>query len=109
MQLKPKHAIPCFGQRVDGLPVVVHGEGLKAKHRLQFDQVLAPRLLPLPVLVPVSGANLELIGNQFKQGRERKLIDAKDDAGKTQVAKLYSKAQAVGRTALLLDDGERFR
>ena len=69
-----------------------HGEGLEAEHRLQLGQVLAPGLFSLPVLVPAFDANLELIGDQFQQGRKRRLIDAKDDAGKPQVTKLHGKA-----------------
>jgi hypothetical protein len=95
-----------FGQRVDGLPVVAHGERLKAEHRLQFDQVLAPSLFPLSVLAPALNADLELVGDQLQQGRERRLIDAKDDAGKTQVAELHGEAQPVGRAAPLPDDGQ---
>jgi hypothetical protein len=95
-----------LGQRVDGLPVVAHGERLEAEHRLQLDQVLAPGLLPLPVVVPAFDADLELVGDQFQQGRERRLIDAKDDAGKAQVAKLHGKAQPIRRPAPLPDDGE---
>ncbi len=95
-----------LGQQLDGLPVVAHREGLEAEHRLQLDQVLAPGLLPLPVLVPAFDADLELVGDQFQQGRERRLIDAKDDAGKAQVAELHREAQPVGRAAPLPDDGE---
>ena len=94
------------GQRVHGLPVVAHGERLEAKHRLQLDQVLAPGLLPLPVLIPAFDADLELVGDQLQQGRERRLIDPKDDAGKAQVAELHGKAQAIRRPAPLADDGE---
>ena len=65
-----------FGHQRDGLPVVAHREGLEAEHRLQLDQVLAPGLLPLPVLIPAFDANLELVGDQFQQGRERRLTDA---------------------------------
>jgi len=95
-----------LGQRVDGLPVVAHGEGLEAEHRLQLDQMLAPGLLPLPVLAPAFDTDLELVGDQFQQGRKRRLIDAKEDAGKAQVAELNCKAQAVRRPAPLPDDGE---
>jgi hypothetical protein len=52
---------------------------------------------PLPVLVPAFDADLELVGDQFQQGRKRRLIDAKDDAGKAQVAELHREAQPVGR------------
>lgn len=52
-----------LGQCVHGLPVVAHGEGLEAEHRLQLSQVLAAGLLSLPVLVPDFDANLELIGD----------------------------------------------
>lgn len=69
------------GQRMHSLPVVAHREGLEAKHGLQFDQVLAPGLLPLPILVPAFDADLELVGDQFQQGQKRRLIDAKYDAG----------------------------
>jgi hypothetical protein len=54
---------------LDGLPVVAHGERLEAEHRLQLDQVLAPGLLPLPVLVPAFDADLELVGDQLQQWR----------------------------------------
>jgi hypothetical protein len=43
--------------------------------------VLAPGLLPLPILVPAFDADLELVGDQFQQGQKRRLIDAKYDAG----------------------------
>jgi len=95
-----------LGQRVDTLPVVAHGERLEAEHRLQFDQVLAPGLLPLPVLVPAFDANLELVGDQLQQGRKRWLIGAKDDTGKAQVAELDGKAQAIRRPAPLPDNGK---
>ena len=95
-----------LGQRVYGLPVVAHGEGLEAEHRLQLHQVLAPGLLPLPVVVPAFDADLELVGDQFQQRLERRLIDAKNDAGKAQVAKLHGEAQPVGWPAPLPDDGE---
>ncbi len=81
-----------LGQQLDGLPVVAHGEGLEAEHRLQLDQVLAPGLFPLAVLVPAFDADLELVGDQSQQGRERRLIDAKDDARKAQVAELHGEA-----------------
>ena len=71
-----------LGQRVDGLPVVAHGERLETERGLQLDQVLAPGLLPLPVLVPAFDADLELVGDQSQQGREWRLISAKDDTGK---------------------------
>ncbi|STL60478.1 Uncharacterised protein [Escherichia coli] len=57
-------------------------ERLEAEHRLQLDQVLASGLLTLPVLVPAFDADLELVGDQSQQWRERWLISAKDDAGK---------------------------
>src|SRR5690606_13990092 len=95
-----------LGQQLDGLPVVTHRERLEAEHRLQLDQVLAPGLFPLPVLVPAFDANLELVGDQSQQGRKRWLIDAKDDAWKAQVAELHGEAQAVGRAAPLTDDGQ---
>jgi hypothetical protein len=44
--------------------------------------VLASGLLTLPVLVPAFDADLELVGDQSQQWRERWLISAKDDAGK---------------------------
>ncbi len=94
------------GQQLDGLPVVAHGKGLEAEHRLQFDQVLAPGLLPLPVFVPAFDADLELVGDQFQQGRKRRLIDAQDDTRKAQVTELHGEAQPVGRAAPLPDDGE---
>lgn len=68
--------------------------------------MLAPGLLPLSVLAPAFDADFELVCDQFQQGRERRLIDAKDDARKAQVAKLHGEAQAVGRAASLPDDGE---
>ncbi len=95
-----------LGQQLDGLPVVAHGKGLEAEHRLQFDQVLAPGLLPLPVFVPAFDADLELVGDQFQQGRKRRLIDAQDDTRKAQVTELHGEAQPVGRAAPLPDDGE---
>ncbi|SVW07112.1 Uncharacterised protein [Klebsiella pneumoniae] len=85
---------------------MAHGKGLEAEHRLQFDQVLAPGLLPLPVFVPAFDADLELVGDQFQQGRKRRLIDAQDDTRKAQVTELHGEAQPVGRAAPLPDDGE---
>ena len=75
-----------LGQQLDSLPVVANRERLEAEHRLQLDQVLASGLLTLPVLVPAFDADLELVGDQSQQWRERWLISAKDDAGKAQVA-----------------------
>ena len=95
-----------LGQQLDGMPVVAHREGLETEHRLQLDQVLAPGLLPLPVLVPAFDADLELFGDHFQQGLERRLIDAEDDARKAQVAELHGEAQAVGRAPPLPDDGD---
>jgi hypothetical protein len=57
-----------LGQRVDGLPVVAHGEWLKTEHRLQLDQVLTPGLLPLPIFAPAFDVDLELIGDHFSRG-----------------------------------------
>lgn len=85
---------------------MAHREGLKAEYRLQLDQVLAPGLFPLPILAPAFDADLELVGDQFQQWRERRLIDAKDDAGKAQVGKLNGEAEAVGRAAPLPDNGK---
>ncbi len=71
-----------LGQRVDGLPVVAHGEGPETEDGLQLDQVLTPGLLPLSVLAPAFDADLELVGDQFQQGRERRFINAQYDARK---------------------------
>ncbi|EGJ66950.1 hypothetical protein HMPREF0022_03318, partial [Acinetobacter baumannii 6014059] len=60
-----------LGQHLDGLPVMAHGEGPETEHGLQLAQVLAPGLLPLAVLVPAFDADLELVGDQLQQGRER--------------------------------------
>ena len=51
-------------------------------------------------------ADLELVGDQFQQGRKRRLIDAQDDTRKAQVTELHGEAQPVGRAAPLPDDGE---
>ena len=48
----------------------------------------------------------EIYRKKVAQPRERRLIDAKDDAGKAQVAKLHREAQAVGWPAPLPNDGE---
>ncbi len=95
-----------LGQQLDSLPVVANRERLEAEHRLQLDQVLASGPLTLPVLVPAFDADLELVGDQSQQWRERWLISAKDDAGKAQVAELHREAQPIGRAAPLPDDGE---
>ena len=58
-----------------------------------------------PYSVPAFDADLELVGDQSQQWRERWLISAKDDAGKAQVAELHREAQPIGR-APLPDDGE---
>nr|WP_246863206.1 hypothetical protein [Klebsiella pneumoniae]UPG26299.1 hypothetical protein J9B21_000265 [Klebsiella pneumoniae] len=60
-----------LGQQLDSLPVVANRERLEAEHRLQLDQVLASGLLTLPVLVPAFDADLELVGDQSQQWRER--------------------------------------
>ena len=73
---------------------------------MQFDQVLTPSLLPLPVVAPAFDADLELVGDQFQQGQGRRLIDAKEDAREAKVAELDCKAQAVRRPAPLPNDGE---
>jgi hypothetical protein len=95
-----------LGQHLDGLPVMAHGEGPEIEHGLQLDQVLAPGLLPLAVLVPAFDADLELLGDQLQQGRERRFIDAQDDAWKAQVAELHREAQPIGWPAPLSDDRE---
>lgn len=75
-----------LGQQLDGLSVVASRERLEAEHSLQLDPVLAPGLLPLPVLIPAFHPDLEMVGDQFQQRQKRWLIDPKDDAGKVQVA-----------------------
>ena len=95
-----------FGQRMHCLPVMAHGERLEAKHRLQLDQVLAPGLFPLTIVAPGLDRHLELISDQFQQRRGRRLIDAQNDAGETQVTELYREAQTVSRPAPLPDDRE---
>jgi hypothetical protein len=85
---------------------VAHREGLETEHRLQLAQVLAPGLLSLAVFIPAFDTDLDLVGDQFQQGRQRRLIDAKDDTRKAQVAELHGEAQPVGRAASLPDDGE---
>ena len=85
---------------------MAHGERLEAEHRLQFDQVLAPGLLSLPILVPAFNADLELVGDQLQQRRKRRFIDTQDYARKAQVAKLYGEAQPVSWAAPLPDDGQ---
>ena len=69
-------------------------------------QVLAPGLFPLAVIAPALDRRPELIGDQFQQRRERRLIDAQDDAGETQVAELHREAQTVRGPAPLADDGQ---
>jgi hypothetical protein len=64
------------------------------------------RVCSLPVLVPAFDVDLELLGDQFQQGRKRLFIDAKDGAGKAQVAELHGEAQPVSWPAPLPDDGE---
>ncbi|SWF67902.1 Uncharacterised protein [Klebsiella pneumoniae] len=64
-----------LGQQLDGLPVVAHGKGLEAEHRLQLDQVLPPCLFALAVLAPTFHWHLELRGHHAQQGRKRRLID----------------------------------
>jgi hypothetical protein len=59
-----------------------------------------------PYFVPAFDADLELVGDQFQQGRKRRLIDAQDDTRKAQVAELHGEAQPVGRAAPLPDDGQ---
>src|SRR3546814_17817658 len=83
---------------------MAHGEGPEIEHGLQLDQVLAPGLLPLAVLVPAFDADLELLGDQLQQGRERRFIDAQDDAWKAQVAELHREAQPIGWPAPLSGD-----
>jgi hypothetical protein len=57
--------------------------------------VLAPGLLAPPVRLPDLDTDPELLGNQLNQGRGRQLLDAENDAGEAQVAKLNGKARAV--------------
>jgi hypothetical protein len=64
---------------------------------LQLDKVLAPSLLPLPVVVPAFDRHFELRRHDAQQGRKWRLISAQDDAGKSQVAKLNGEAQSVRR------------
>ena len=91
-------------QRMHRLPIVAHGERLEAEHCLQFYQVLAPGLLPLPVVVPAFERHFELRRHDAQQGRKWQLISAQDDAGESQVAKLNGEAQPIRRATVLSDD-----
>jgi len=86
--------------------MIVRRKGLKAKRCLQFHQVLAPRLFPLPVCFPAIWGCSELIGSQFQQGRKWRFVNAQNDSGKTQVAELHGEAETVRMSAPLIDDGK---
>jgi hypothetical protein len=47
-----------------------------------------------------------LIGSQVQQGRKRRFVNAKSDAGKAQVAELHGEAETVRTSAPLIDDGK---
>ena len=84
-----------LGQQLDGLPVVAHGKGLEAEHRLQFDRGARAGSAPAARIRPSFDADLELVGDQFQQGRKRRLIDARDDTGKAQVTELHGEASRL--------------
>ena len=87
-----------LGQQLDGLPVVAHGKGLEAEHRLQFDQCSRRVCSRCPYSSQLD-ADLELVGDQFQQGRKRRLIDARDDTVKAQEQSCTAKLlQLVGST-----------
>jgi hypothetical protein len=50
--------------------------------------------------------SLELVGNQFQQGREGWMVNAQDDSGETQVTELHCEPQPVCGPAALIDDGK---
>jgi hypothetical protein len=85
---------------------MTHCKWLETKHCLQLNQVFTSGLLSLPIRIPAIGLNFELISDQFQQGAGRWLIDAKENTGKSKVAKLHCKTQAVGWAAVLANDGK---
>ena len=93
-----------LGQCMHRLPIVAHREWVEPKHRLQLDQVLAPCLLALAVLIPAFHRHLELCRHHAQQGRERRLIGTQKDARESQIAKLDGEAQPIRRAATLTDD-----
>ena len=93
-----------LGQRMHLSFVIAHGEGLESEQRLKLDQMLPPGLLALTVLIPVFHRYFELRRHHTQQGRKRWLIDTQDDARKSQIAKLDSKAKPVCRPAMLAND-----
>ena len=93
-------------QRLDGLPVTAHGEGLETERRLQFNQMLMAGLIALAVLIPTSYWHLQLRGHHAQQGRRWGFIGAQNDAGKSQVAQLDGKAKPVGWLTMLPNDGQ---
>jgi hypothetical protein len=95
-----------LGQRMHRLSVMAHGEGLESEQRLKLNQMLPPGLLALTVLIPAFLRHFELRRHHAQQGRERWLINTQDDARKSQIAKLNSKAKPVFRPAMLANDGQ---
>src|SRR5947209_18089772 len=81
-------------------------ERLKAEDCLKFHKMLSPGLSAFAVLGPALHRNLELTGNQMKQRRQRKLVNAQHDTGIAEVAELYGKAKPVSLAAALPDDGK---
>ena len=93
-------------QRLPGGTVVPHGKGPEPEHGLQFDQVFPACLDPLPIHRPRFRGDLELRGHQPQQRRGRWLVCGQDHARMAHVAELDGKAQPVGGSATLTDDGE---
>jgi len=55
------------------------------------------------VMVPAFHRHLELCGHHAQQGRKWRIIDAQEDARKSQVAKLHGEAQSIRGAATLTD------
>ena len=66
-----------LGQQLDGLPVVAHGKGLEAEHRLQFDQCSRRVCSRCPYSSQLSTLTLSWSATSFNKGRKRRLIDAR--------------------------------
>jgi hypothetical protein len=81
-------------------------ERFEAEDSLKVSQVLPPGLGTTAIICPRIDSDPELVGYKMKERSERKLVDAKDNTGKTEIAELNRKAQPVRRAAALPDDGK---
>jgi hypothetical protein len=91
---------------MDREPMMIRRDRFEAKDSLKFSQVFPPGRGTIAIIFPCIDDDPELVGYKMEERSERELADSEDDTGKTEIAELNRKTQAVRRTAALLDDGK---